>query len=111
MFDELNRRGPSAQNRGAERCGRCGLGLPAGAVHVSQDGCIDALREALSRASACDECGEPVPQPRHAACMAKAAARVGSSAAIDAGVRKATDAAVKFFYDRTKPDNREEGNR
>ena len=79
------------------KCARCGLELPAGAVHVSHDGCIEALREALDGATACGECGAPVPRPYHPACMAKAAARRGSSAAIDEGIRRAAGAAARFF--------------
>ena len=72
------------------KCGTCGLELPAGAVHVSPDGCVDALREALDRALECRECGSPVSTPLHSACMVKAAARKGSSVAIDR--------AAKYFW-------------
>lgn len=72
-------------------CERCGLSLPKGSAHVSPDGCIESLREALEKATACLECGTPIRWPLHPACMGTAATRKGAAFAADAG------RAVEYF--------------
>ena len=50
-------------------CSRCDLPLSRGSVHVSAEGCIDALKEKLEKAATCRACDQPVQVVIHPGCV------------------------------------------
>lgn len=51
------------------RCSRCSIDLAKGSAHVSESGCIEALQEALQKATECRACGGEVVTVLHAGCL------------------------------------------
>jgi hypothetical protein len=88
-------------------CSRCSLELPPGAAHFNAEGCVEALKHALERASTCASCGTPVPFVAHVACMAKVAQAKVGGAAVDAVQRRAINWLSRLMSGETTPEEGE----
>lgn len=73
------------------KCERCDVVLQRGSVHVSLDGCIEALKEALEKATKCAACGDVVPTVIHPGCIPAEVARRGANAGTAAIERRVID--------------------
>ena len=51
------------------KCSRCSLELARGSAHVSPEGCVEALQEALEKAKTCAACQGPVETTLHPGCV------------------------------------------
>lgn len=78
-------------------CIGCGLTLPPGSSHADVSDCVEALKHALERATACRDCGEHVKVIAHPACLARMGAQAGARAGVSIAERKITDAVTRFL--------------
>ncbi len=47
----------------------CGLSLPRGAAHLNLESCVEAMKDALEKATTCRACGTEVVTVLHAGCV------------------------------------------
>jgi endogenous inhibitor of DNA gyrase (YacG/DUF329 family) len=83
-------------------CSRCALPMPPGAVHVSESGCIEALRHALDAATTCVECQTPVKVVCHPGCVHRLVGKRAVDLGLGAAERKVIEGVTDFLGGRKK---------